>query len=145
MAKRGWRASNSWTRADAAAALDAADSSGLSDERFAEREGLNSQRLYYWRRKLARAKRSAGEKQQRAQGARRSTRKRKSSARSRSTNSPSVKRRARTEATRFIEVQAIAVERIEVQLRNGRLVSVPTGIAPATLAALLDAIEKSGC
>lgn len=136
MAKRSWQASKSWNAAEAANALDAADSSGLSDERFAEREGLNSQRLYYWRRKLDRAKRPRAEKKERAKVARRKRRSRMSRSSS---------RRRAGKATQFIEVAAIASERIEIQLRNGRLVAAPTSIAPATLAALLDAIEGSGC
>jgi hypothetical protein len=152
MPKAAWRASRTWTAGAAAAALDAADSSGLSDERFAEREGLNPQRLYYWRRKLDRAKRSAAEKRRRAKSSpvaepagNRQQRGRKRSRRSGSPTSSGSTRAVSSLPAQFIEVQTIAVERIEVQLRNGRLVSAPATLAPATLAALLDAIEGFGC
>jgi transposase-like protein len=42
-----------WTVADARAALAAVDESGLSLNAFAARQGIDAQRLYYWRRRLA--------------------------------------------------------------------------------------------
>jgi hypothetical protein len=41
-----------WTEADAAAVLSALDASGLSVYAFAEREGLDADRLYRWRLRL---------------------------------------------------------------------------------------------
>ncbi len=41
-----------WTAVEARAVLAAKESSGLSDSAFAAREGLDSQRLRVWRRKL---------------------------------------------------------------------------------------------
>lgn len=41
-----------WTDADARAALAALDASGLTVAAFAAREGLDPQRLYFWRRRL---------------------------------------------------------------------------------------------
>jgi transposase-like protein len=41
-----------WTDADARAVLAAMDASGLSVAAFAGREGLDPQRLYFWRRRL---------------------------------------------------------------------------------------------
>lgn len=43
----------SWKIADARAALKALAASGLSVGAFAQREGLDSDRLYRWRRRLA--------------------------------------------------------------------------------------------
>ena len=48
-----------WTSADAHAVLDEFDRSGLSVAAFAAREGLDAQRLYLWRRRLAAADRAA--------------------------------------------------------------------------------------
>ena len=42
-----------WKIADARAALNAQAASGLSVGAFAQREGLDSDRLYRWRRRLA--------------------------------------------------------------------------------------------
>jgi len=42
-----------WTVAEARAALAAVDESGLSINAFAARQGIDAQRLYYWRRRLA--------------------------------------------------------------------------------------------
>ncbi len=42
-----------WTTEDARAALAAWDASGMSMSAFAQREGLEVQRLYRWRRQLA--------------------------------------------------------------------------------------------
>ena len=144
MAKKGWRTARPWTAAQADAALDRADSSGLSDERFAQREGLNPQRLYYWRGKLGRAKRSIGKKPLLAKAgvSRGGVTLSKGS---RPASSGSSRRQATTEGDQFIEVKAVAVDRLEVQLRNGRVVSAPITVAPSMLAALLDAIEGSGC
>jgi len=41
-----------WTDADAQTVLGALDASGLSVAAFAGREGLDPQRLYFWRRRL---------------------------------------------------------------------------------------------
>jgi len=41
-----------WTVADARVALSAQRSSGLSVAAFAAREGLDAQRLYFWRRRV---------------------------------------------------------------------------------------------
>jgi len=134
--------------------LDSADSSGLSDEKFAAREGINPQRLYYWRRKLDRKKRAGGRRPRPVDRDRGPGPARPAAFGSRSARSSS--RRARPKRTgssagskasggQFVEIKAAPVERIEVQLRNGRLVSAPTSIAPAALAALLDAIEGPSC
>jgi hypothetical protein len=42
-----------WTSAHARTVLDAQRASGLSMDAFAAKEGLNSQRLYFWKRRLA--------------------------------------------------------------------------------------------
>jgi transposase-like protein len=41
-----------WTTAEAESVLQAVDRSGLSVAAFAAREGLDPQRLYFWRRRL---------------------------------------------------------------------------------------------
>lgn len=41
-----------WTRADARTVLEAMDRSGLGVAAFAAREGLDAQRVYFWRRRL---------------------------------------------------------------------------------------------
>ena len=48
-----YRTSARWTESEARAALSALDASSLSVIAFAQREGLDAQRLYSWRRKLA--------------------------------------------------------------------------------------------
>lgn len=48
-----YRASQRWTESEARTALEALTASGLPLPAFAEREGLEAQRLYAWRRKLA--------------------------------------------------------------------------------------------
>ena len=45
-----------WTSSEARAALSALSSSGLSVAAFAEREGLDAQRLYRWRRRFSGAR-----------------------------------------------------------------------------------------
>ena len=47
-----WRSLERWTEDDAAAALAALKRSGLSVAHFADREGIDPQRLYAWRRRL---------------------------------------------------------------------------------------------
>ena len=42
-----------WSESDARVVLEALDASGLPISRFAEREGLDAQRVYLWRRRLA--------------------------------------------------------------------------------------------
>lgn len=45
-----------WTGEEASIALSALEDSGLSVNAFAEREGLDPQRLYFWKRRLGGAK-----------------------------------------------------------------------------------------
>jgi transposase-like protein len=47
-----------WTPAQAEAVLSALDNSGLSLRTFAQREGVDEQRLYFWRRRLGRTGRT---------------------------------------------------------------------------------------
>lgn len=49
-----WRTRQRWTEDDARAALTAQARSGLSRARFAVREGVDVQRLYYWSGRLTR-------------------------------------------------------------------------------------------
>lgn len=47
-----YRSCRRWTETEARDALAALDASGLSTAAFAVREGLDVQRLYWWRRRL---------------------------------------------------------------------------------------------
>jgi transposase-like protein len=57
-----WKASSRrrWNKADAGAALERLKRSGLSMREFARGEGLNVQRLYWWRRALRRPAAESG-------------------------------------------------------------------------------------
>ena len=48
-----FRSHRRWTAEDARSALAALDRSGLSIREFAVREGIDPQRLYWWRRRFA--------------------------------------------------------------------------------------------
>ena len=52
MQKQTWRQVQRWTATEARAALDAFAKSGLSGTAFAEQHGIDSQRLYWWRKRL---------------------------------------------------------------------------------------------
>lgn len=52
-ASRSWLKSRRWAETEARAALDALSQSGLSVAEFSDREGLDAQRLYSWRRRLS--------------------------------------------------------------------------------------------
>jgi len=54
MAKSSPKKRSRWTVGQARAVLDQQERSGLSVQRFAERESLDAERLYRWRRKLNR-------------------------------------------------------------------------------------------
>lgn len=54
-ASRSWSKSRRWTEKEARGALEALSRSGLSVAEFAEREDLDVQRLYSWRRRLSSA------------------------------------------------------------------------------------------
>jgi transposase-like protein len=49
---RSYAAIQRWTEAEGRSALAALAASGLSVDEFARREGIDPQRLYYWRRRL---------------------------------------------------------------------------------------------
>jgi hypothetical protein len=51
--RKSYRTSSYWSAAEARDALSDQQASGLSVIQFAEREGLQAQRLYVWRRRLA--------------------------------------------------------------------------------------------
>lgn len=50
-----YRTSRRWSEADARQVLAALDESGMSTAAFAMEKGLDPQRLYWWRRRLANA------------------------------------------------------------------------------------------
>jgi len=47
-----WESVRRWTRVEAQAAIDALEASGEPVARFAARHGVDTQRLYSWRRRL---------------------------------------------------------------------------------------------
>lgn len=49
--------SSRWTPAEAQTVLTALDNSGLSLSAFAKQQGVDEQRLYFWRRRLGRGRR----------------------------------------------------------------------------------------
>lgn len=53
--RRSYLKSSYWRAEEARAALDDQQASGLSVTQFAQREGLQAQRLYLWRRRFAAA------------------------------------------------------------------------------------------
>lgn len=113
MAKKS--SSKKWTAAYAERLLDRADALGLSDCAFGKHEGIDPQRISWWRKRLGRP---------------------------RNRNAVS-----KSSSPRFVEVRSATPTslEIEVRLRNGRCVVFPSTIEPRVLAALLDAVEVSGC
>ena len=105
-----------WSTADARAALRALVASGLSVSAFAQREGLDEERLYRWRRRFGRERRAA---------ARAAT--------------PPV-------APALIELRPTPSPRrgepIEIVLSSGVTLRVAETIEPATLARLVAALER---
>lgn len=55
-----YRTRRRWTEAEARDALAALEASGLSANAFALREGIDSQRLFWWRRRFASSKSARG-------------------------------------------------------------------------------------
>lgn len=54
-----YRTRSRWTIHEARAALSALARSGLSPHAFAQRQGLDAQRLYFWQRRVGAAAKSA--------------------------------------------------------------------------------------
>jgi transposase-like protein len=107
-----------WTPDDARAALAAHSASGLTVVAFAAAEGLDPQRLYGWRRRFA-------------------------------TDVATVPRPrfAAKEGTvprpTFVEVRARAGDGIEVVLRGGDILRIPSSFESETLTRLLKVLEPS--
>lgn len=109
-----------WSAADAYSALAAAEKSGLSLRAFAQSEGVDPQRLYWWRRRLG-----AGADAQ-----------------------ASSKRAVAAEAPMFVEIGPGEVPvsdapAIEVVLRSGRVLRVPGSgsFDAAVLSRLIELLE----
>jgi len=115
MAKRSSKYNQRWTPEHAATMLDEAERSGLSDRAFAKRQGIDPQRLWWWRKRLenttAIAKKDTGFVELAV----------------RRTTSPAV------------------AGRVEILLGNGRVVATSVDVDPMMLARLLDAVEGRRC
>ena len=111
-----------WRVADARAALTALATSGLSVSAFAEREGLDEERLYRWRRRFARERKAAARAVTPSAPP--------AIIELRPTTSPSL-RRAETEP-------------VEIVLVSGVVLRVAETIDPVRLARLVAALER-GC
>lgn len=107
-----------WSAADARAALSALASSGMSVGAFAEREGLDAERLYRWRRRFAREHKAAA------------------------------RAAAPPTAPALIELRPTRsprrAEPVEIVLGSGVILRVAETIDPAALARLVAALER-GC
>ncbi len=101
-----------WNAEYAASMLDDAEQSGLSDREFAKRNGIDPQRLVWWRKRLNQPKPSK----------------------------PS-----------FIELEVSPskaiwdLNRVEIRLANGRIVTTQVDVNPLWLPQLLDAVEGKEC
>lgn len=109
-----------WRVPEARAALEALAASGLSVSAFAEREGLDEERLYRWRRRFARE------------------RKAETGAVTAPVTPPIIELRAATRP------RDAATERVEIVLVSGVVVRVAETIDPAGLARLV-AVLGRGC
>jgi transposase-like protein len=108
-----------WTATEARAALAALAASGLSVNKFARREGLDEERLYRWRRRIA------GERRSRA-------------------TEPTPAARSSPE---LIEIRPRAAEPVEIVLVSGVVLRVSERADVAALARLVAALGRpsGGC
>jgi transposase-like protein len=104
-----------WTREQARAVLEKHASSGLTVREFAEREGLESARLYRWRERLG-----VGNGQHLAASA------------------ASIPERAA-----FVEVRAQRPSRIELVLRTGHVLFIPDSFDAGALGRLVEILERA--
>jgi hypothetical protein len=113
MAKK--KVSKRWTVTQAEQVLAELERSGLSDRAFARQKGIDSQRLWWWRRRLEQTRQDE------------------------SVAFVEVKPKM------VMGMPPERVDVLEVRLLNGRVVMVPTVIEPRVLVRLLDAIEGRSC
>jgi hypothetical protein len=113
MAKK--KVSKRWTVTEAQQVLAELERSGLSDRAFARQKGLDSQRLWWWRRRLEQARQDEAVAF------------------------------VEVKPTAVMSGPHENVDVLEVRLLNGRVVMVPTVIEPMVLVRLLDAIEGRSC
>jgi hypothetical protein len=92
-----------WTRDDARAVLSAQEASGLCVAAYAAEAGLDPQRLYAWRRKLA----------------------------------------GNDGVPTFVELAPPSRERMEIVLRDGRVVRIPDAFNAEALRHLLEVLEPT--
>lgn len=98
--------------------LDEAERSGLSDRAFAKRRGIDPQRLWWWRKRLAKTRTE--------------------------TEVGFVELAVRSPAA-SLTTASLTAGRIEILLGNGRIVATPVDVDPVVLARLLDAVEGRRC
>jgi transposase-like protein len=114
-----------WRVPEARAAVDALAASGLSVNAFAKREGLDTKRLYRWRRRFARDRKPEGQAVTPAAPA----------------APPAIieLRAATSSSSRRTETESV-----EIVLVSGVVLRVAETIDPARLARLVAALER-GC
>jgi transposase-like protein len=111
-----------WRAAEARAALNALAESGLSVSAFAEREGLDEERLYRWRRRFAR----------------------EGKAEARIVTPPATPAIIELRAATSRSPRRVETEPVEIVLVSGVVLRVAETIDPARLARLVAALER-GC
>jgi hypothetical protein len=104
-----------WTREQARAVLEKQTSSGLTVRDFAERERLESARLYRWRERLG-----------------------VSTGQHLPASAASMPERAA-----FVEVRSHRPSRIELVLRTGHVLFVPDSFDPSALSRLVEILERA--
>lgn len=119
MASRSSKYNQRWTPEHAASLLDEAERSGLSDRAFAKRRGIDPQRLWWWRKRLAKTRTKEAEV-------------------------GFVELAVRSPATP-VTTASLTAGRVEILLCNGRVVATPVDVDPVVLARLLDAVEGRRC
>ncbi|MCB9713426.1 MAG: hypothetical protein H6712_06190 [Myxococcales bacterium] len=119
MARRSSKYNPRWTPEHAASLLDEVERSGLSDHAFAKRRGIDSKRLWWWRKRLGETK-------------------------AKKTEVGFVELAVRSPATP-LTTASLTQGRVEILLGNGRIVATPVDVDPDVLARLLDAVEGRRC
>lgn len=114
--RRRWK---QWSEGHAGQVLDEADRSGLSDPRFARNQGIEPNRILWWRKRLGRPR---GEHQ--ASG-----------------KLTFVELKARLQGNPGGSDTSL----VKVHLQNGRQVEVPLRVDLGALCRLLDAVEGRAC
>jgi hypothetical protein len=114
--RRYWK---QWSEEHAGLVLDEADRSGLSDARFARDQGIEPNRLAWWRKRLGRRRVEPATGDSIA----------------------FVELKARSQGNPV----GAQTSPVKVHLQNGRQVEVPLGVDLVALCRLLDAVEAGAC